>query len=339
MSGQRGINYIRADLHFFADTIPVTVHSTPIQCTVTVNSMLRGSRFIILAIAGLALIAAAKPPEQQRATEKPEGPAEISDSLKSIAATLGSIAKANEAKHPCGPKEYQSNDDLCAQWKAADAAGDAAEWGWWQMVLSGFGVLIGAVTMFAAIKAALFARDAARETKRAADIAWDIGIAQTGAMVVVDSASGFQVFPVTEPLNTSCNLKNVGETNAMNVMPYGILVLGDPDKPIARISLKAVGKRSGVIGRHQAPLFHLKPRISGSQASLFAQFDDKKTWPGRLLVGIRYADAYGNIWRQNTIVFVRFFKEQVLHYDCIKFECDVFDTLPARKLIRKGRAH
>lgn len=199
--------------------------------------------------------------------------------------------------------------------------------------------MIDAVTMVAAIKAALFARNAARETKRAADIAWDIGIAQTGAMVVVDSASGFQALPLTEQLNASVNLKNVGESSAMNVVPYGILILGDPNKPIARISLKAVGKRSGVIGRHQAPLFHLKPRTYVSQALLFAQFDDEKIWPGRLLVGIRYSDAYGNIWVQNTVIFIRFFKGRVGHYDCIKFNCDVLETLPARKLIRKGRAH
>lgn len=39
----------------------------------------------------------------------------------------------------CGSGEYKSNDDLCAQWKAADAANDAARYAFWALIISGIG--------------------------------------------------------------------------------------------------------------------------------------------------------------------------------------------------------
>lgn len=118
---------------YFGHDAPVRViwhlKSERVKCTFTVIPMFRGSRLIILALAGLALLGATKPPEKERTAGQSDKQAEISESLKSIAATLKSIAQPNKTRHPYGPKQYDSNDDLCAQWKAADSAADAAEWG------------------------------------------------------------------------------------------------------------------------------------------------------------------------------------------------------------------
>jgi len=35
----------------------------------------------------------------------------------------------------CGTGKYKSNDDLCAQWKAADAANDAARYAFWALII------------------------------------------------------------------------------------------------------------------------------------------------------------------------------------------------------------
>lgn len=61
----------------------------------------------------------------------------------------------------CPDRQDRRNSDLCAQWKAADAAASQARIGW-------IGLLLSTATMAAAVAAAKFARDAARETQRGA---------------------------------------------------------------------------------------------------------------------------------------------------------------------------
>jgi hypothetical protein len=135
--------------------------------------MPRGCRFIILAIAGLILIGAAKPPKEAAKSEQGKEQRKISNTLEDIAATLKDAQKPDQATKPCDPKKPNRNSDLCAQWKAADAATDAAQAAWWQFWLGAVGLILGAVTMMAAIAAAFFAKRAADETKRTADTAVD----------------------------------------------------------------------------------------------------------------------------------------------------------------------
>lgn len=71
----------------------------------------------------------------------------------------------------CPDRRDDRNSDLCAQWKAADAANESAVWTGRVGIMTGGGLLIGALTLLAAVAAAKFARDAARETKRSADLA------------------------------------------------------------------------------------------------------------------------------------------------------------------------
>jgi len=66
---------------------------------------------------------------------------------------------------PCPTGRDDRDSDLCAQWKAADAAKSAADAAWW---IGGAGVLIGALTLLTAIAAAAYARGAARHTKEGA---------------------------------------------------------------------------------------------------------------------------------------------------------------------------
>lgn len=70
----------------------------------------------------------------------------------------------DDASRPCGEHRYDSNDDLCAQWKAADAAAEAASYAAPLYWLSVLGAVIGFLT-------AVFAGGAAWFAKRAADAA------------------------------------------------------------------------------------------------------------------------------------------------------------------------
>ena len=101
-------------------------------------------RSVIVAIAGLVLIGAGEPPKKagysdQTDAAKPEQhsaptvPLNASETIPKV--------KSEKQQEPCGNSRYDSNDDLCAQWKAADAASDAAQWARWQLWLSGFGIV------------------------------------------------------------------------------------------------------------------------------------------------------------------------------------------------------
>jgi hypothetical protein len=71
----------------------------------------------------------------------------------------------------CKKGEDHRQSDLCAQWKAADAAANAALWSWWQMIGGFIGLLVGGGTLFFAARAAHWAKQAATETQKGADAA------------------------------------------------------------------------------------------------------------------------------------------------------------------------
>lgn len=71
----------------------------------------------------------------------------------------------------CEKGDEKRYSDLCAQWRAADAARESAFWTAASFWAAFFGLIVGAVTVSAAVAAALFARDAADHTKRSADAA------------------------------------------------------------------------------------------------------------------------------------------------------------------------
>lgn len=133
--------------------------------------MLRSYRSIVVATCWLILAAS---PEQH------PGPAAQSQSEKAVVQSLNEIAASlKEASHPpqadAGCKQGADNrqSDLCAQWKAADAAKESADWTRRAYWLALVGALTGALTLLAAGAAAWYAREAARHTDRAANIAHD----------------------------------------------------------------------------------------------------------------------------------------------------------------------
>ena len=86
-----------------------------------------------------------------------------------ISSSLDELSKGQAADGGCIAGKDNRKSDLCAQWKAADAAADAA-WSayaaFWAAIA---GLLIGALTLIAAGLAAKFARDAAVHTETGAD--------------------------------------------------------------------------------------------------------------------------------------------------------------------------
>lgn len=129
--------------------------------------MLRGYRGIILAI-GLILGAASQPPKADREKPTQSASQQVEQSLADMAASLREANKPSDLEQPCKEGDNKRSSDLCAQWKAADAARSAANATW---LFGALGSLIGGFTLAAAWSAAKWARRAAEETKRTADLA------------------------------------------------------------------------------------------------------------------------------------------------------------------------
>lgn len=133
--------------------------------------MHRSYRGIILAFVGLILIGAAESPKLSAQSNQSSEQAEIAKSLREISATLKGAQESDQTTKPCDPEKPNRNSDLCAQWKAADAASQAVNAAWEQIRIGWIGIVLGGITMVAAIAAAVFARKAAVATRQHADIA------------------------------------------------------------------------------------------------------------------------------------------------------------------------
>jgi hypothetical protein len=83
---------------------------------------------------------------------------------------------------PCDQGQDYRNSDLCAQWKAADAARDAADWTYWGVLLG----IVGTIGLFWTLYYTRAAVKAAQEATKDADAA--IAIAARNADAAADLA-------------------------------------------------------------------------------------------------------------------------------------------------------
>ena len=163
--------------------------------------MPRVCRYFIFASFGI-LIGAAEPEREGRARN--QQPAAHQTTQHVVPSALPPIVRTISTEKPdvgCDPNQPDRRSDLCAQWKAADAAYDAAKWSWWQLVVAFLGIGVGGGTLIAAINAARWAREAAQETRRSADLAQD-ALAHTRAV------TDLQIRPYVDVSHPS--LKRVG---------------------------------------------------------------------------------------------------------------------------------
>ena len=124
--------------------------------------MSRGNWRILAAIGGLALLAA-KPGGEGQPQQQQIAKAEIASTGKPAALHEPDPTPASEK--PCAKGQHDHASDLCAQWKAADAASSAADAAW----LFGYaGATIGLMTLLAAAAAAIYARSASIHTETSA---------------------------------------------------------------------------------------------------------------------------------------------------------------------------
>jgi hypothetical protein len=132
--------------------------------------MPRGYRCIIIAAVGWLILAAAPAPQHGAQGEQAQPPANVERSLDTIAGAQNKLAEATdtgEYQKPCAETEANNQSDLCAQWYAAHAARDAADWAKWSLLIAviGAGGIIAALLL--TIDSNRIARDSAKRQLRA----------------------------------------------------------------------------------------------------------------------------------------------------------------------------
>ena len=122
--------------------------------------MLRGYR---LFFAALGLVLAAHHPNLEAQPKQAAAQDRSANALENIAAAYdkqAERAERSQESNPCKPGDDKRDSDLCAQWKAADAAADSA---WWAAVGS-FASAISTVLVLLALYLAFRSNSIARDT-------------------------------------------------------------------------------------------------------------------------------------------------------------------------------
>ena len=130
--------------------------------------MFRGNRLLIIAV-GLVLAIPSYGQEAKQQQSKPR--AESASQLERIASAVEKLPSDATRDHGCDPGKDNRQSDLCAQWKAADAAAEVANWTLWTLFAGLIGLVIGGGTLFAAWRAAHWAKRAADHTETGANAA------------------------------------------------------------------------------------------------------------------------------------------------------------------------
>lgn len=187
--------------------------------------MVRAVRFVAL-MGALFALAGTHPKD---GAQQPAKAADQKVATSSQNAALQQPHETSQHDKPCRHGNDNRASDLCAQWKAADAAESAANAAWWIGVA---GSLIAAFTLAAAWaaarwakKAAIHTEESAVEAKRAADTA-ETALEKTTeasqtdlrAWLTIDlQLVGCRRHKENAQVDVTIALKNIGKTPALRV--------------------------------------------------------------------------------------------------------------------------
>lgn len=188
------------------------------------------------------------------------------------AATFEKLPISPAPDKGCERGQDDRQSDLCAQWKAADAAADSATWAYWTFWTGLLGLVIGGGTLFAAWRAAHWAKEAANhsqasalEGKRAADSAveanrnvraWIANIPTQQGPSEQNKGSGL----VIDGYYFFLRFQNVGQSPAYNVTTYCTHKTLDRGSSVPTIEPEITEDiQSYIIPHGNVDAFHAKP--------------------------------------------------------------------------------
>jgi hypothetical protein len=165
----------------------------------------------------------------------------------------------DQLTNPCEPGKDNRNSDLCAQWKAADAADKSANLARPTFRLGILGAVVGAFTLIAAVSAAIFAKSAANATWKTVEVTREIGIAQTRSYI---SVVGGEFTLNNGGYSGSVDVINSGQSPALNPKVEVII-----DLEPAWFGGSFVGTKA--VMRNIAPHVGIKDKIQPAETSRF----------------------------------------------------------------------
>lgn len=177
-------------------------------------------------VLALTLVGAAPSPSERAQAEQTEATQDLAKATEALARNITEQARPPREtpllERPCEPGQDQRASDLCAQWKAADAASRAAASAASVGIASWIGVFLGLGTLIAAGFAAKYAKAAATHTEAGADVARNALTADTRAWINVDIASVTLSISIIEGVPhvravSMVRLENFGKTPAKDV--------------------------------------------------------------------------------------------------------------------------
>lgn len=174
-------------------------------------------------ICALAFVLMMSVPGQ--ASERTHKTSEIDQSsveqLAKIAAAIELATESSRVDPGCQPDKENRKSDLCAQWKAADAASASARWSLLSLVATALGLALGAGTLIAAWRAAHWAKQAAKETARganAAETSLNEARMQTRPYITITAAKDESGEMFTRNSTIKVEFKNFGTIPARDVI-------------------------------------------------------------------------------------------------------------------------
>jgi hypothetical protein len=239
-------------------------------------------RSFILAL-GL-ILAAAHPAPGRGPQAKDAADNQIQRSLEDIAASQREAVKRSPLNEPCRYGESMRSSDLCAQWKAADAAYSSAYATW---LFGALGSLVGGLTLAAAWSAAKWARKAAIYTENAVaaankanELTENLVHVSTRPYIVLESF-GFVVRPAVFPDEHMEDvgyltgvLKNIGQspaTNVSSVQTFRVIPADGLDVPtFSPDTMPGINTIGPGIGVNIGPLLILGDELKGVLARTHA---------------------------------------------------------------------
>ncbi|WP_397604540.1 hypothetical protein [Sphingorhabdus sp.] len=174
--------------------------------------MLRGFRCIILAIAGLILVGAIEP--EKNVTSGEQSSAQARNIKASSDTEVGQPARESQ-DIGCDQGKEDRKSDLCAQWKAADAAKKSADWAIYGVIASLVGIVLFMWQLNLTRKAVKDTGDATLAMHEANRIASETGQAATRAYPIVTQISVNYDYPNTCPV-ICWKISNVGVSPALS---------------------------------------------------------------------------------------------------------------------------
>lgn len=132
--------------------------------------MPRGYRCIVFAVVGWLSLANAAAPQPKAQPQQPEAQTNQASAAQPVAlppAKPVEPVQSPELHRPCNEGEEARNSDLCAQWKAADAARDAADWTFWGVIVGIVGTVGLIWTLYYTRKAVLAAEKGTKDAEAA----------------------------------------------------------------------------------------------------------------------------------------------------------------------------